>query len=279
MLYALSKREIAKIRSAGFAGEFTGAEILFAIYKTDADVVKKILPKPLKPAKEPLVTAFVAHYPQTNFGCSYNEGAILIHAMLGCQTGVYCISMPVDDDMAMIYGREIYGYPKKLADIIRLERTESKIAGSVSRKGVEILRIELEQQKPLALSELSRVWNQSEEQKGRPCQDGISFLYKNFLSPDGKGFDYIPRLVRQTIQFRPRADLVTGEGRVIVQSSAYDPLGDIPVRSMVSCLYGTWDNTMVPGKVVSRAWNVFGFLPYAFCRTDLAPVLLSDGEK
>jgi acetoacetate decarboxylase len=278
MLFALNKNEIKKIRSAGFAAEFTGAEMLYAVYRTDADVVSKILPKPLEPASEPLVMAFVAHYPQTNFGCPYNEGAILVQTKLGKETGIYCVSMPVDDDMAMVYGREIYGYPKKLADNIRLEKKDSQIIGSVSRKGIEILRIELNVKNVIQQSDLISLWSPSVDQNGKPCLAGNSFLFKYFLSPDGKGFDYIPRLVRQNTIFRPRPDLVTGEGKVIVGSSQYDPIGDIPVRSLVSCCYGIWDNTMMPGKVVSRAWNIFRFLPHAFFKTDMATVIINDGK-
>ena len=143
MLYSLSKKELALIMSDDLEAKFTGAKILYAAYLTDPDVVAKILPKPIKPAAEPLVLAYVADFPQTNFECSYREGAMLIRAVYGGQTGYYCIFMPVDDDMAVIYGREMYGYPKKMGNI-RLDSTDAGIIGSVSRKGVELLRIELE---------------------------------------------------------------------------------------------------------------------------------------
>ncbi len=32
-----------------------------------------MLPTPLQARKDPVVSAFVAHYPQTNFGVAYNE--------------------------------------------------------------------------------------------------------------------------------------------------------------------------------------------------------------
>ena len=106
--------------------------------------------------------------------------------------------------------------------------------------------------------------------------DIAMFLFKYFLSPNGKGFDYIPRFVRQIVRFNPRDDLVTGEGRVTLASSPFDPIGEVPVRKLVSCFYGTWDNTMMPANVVSRAWNIFGFLPHAFFSTDLATVVLKE---
>jgi hypothetical protein len=38
--------------------------------------------------------------------------------------------------------------------------------------------------------------------------------------------------------------------------------------------YGTFDNTMLPGRVVRRVWNPWGFLPHFFLRSDIAAVKL-----
>ena len=52
---------------------------------------------------------------------------------------MYCLSMPVDDDMAMAGGREVFGYPKKMAESITLREEGSTVIGSAVRKGTEIL--------------------------------------------------------------------------------------------------------------------------------------------
>jgi hypothetical protein len=39
-----------------------------------------VLPKPLRAPKDPVVSAFVAHYPETNFGVNYYEGALFVGA-------------------------------------------------------------------------------------------------------------------------------------------------------------------------------------------------------
>ena len=133
--------------------EFVNAEILFATYMTDESSLKEIIPKPLSPTKTPLASVLVARYPEpeTNFGCVYNEGALFLHCEYKKERGLYCLSMPVDDDMAMIGAREQYGYPKKMADKITLEKAQNRVVGSVIRKKEEILRIEceLKQEVPL----------------------------------------------------------------------------------------------------------------------------------
>ena len=72
---------------------------------------------PLKPAEYPVAMAFVANYPKTNFDVTYQESALFLRATYEGEEGNYCLAMPVTNDMAMVGGREFYGFPKKMADI------------------------------------------------------------------------------------------------------------------------------------------------------------------
>ena len=68
MLYALDQNELKRLRSADWTAEFPGAEVVTAVFRTDQAVLAHILPHPLRPPENPLGFAFIAHYPQTNFG-------------------------------------------------------------------------------------------------------------------------------------------------------------------------------------------------------------------
>lgn len=275
MLYALAPSDIARLRGSRFVPEFTGAEMLIAAYRTDPMVVARILPRPLRLPEEAVAVAFVARYPQTNFGCVYNEGALLLRAVRGREVGLYCLSMPVDDDTAMVLGRERLGYPKKMAESIRLERSGDHVIGRVVRKGVEILRIDAELGAAVKPADLDIVSAATVDQHGQPCREVVSFLFKYFPAPGGTGLDYLPRLVRQATLLRPRADVRKATARVVPSSSPYDPLGEVPVVGPVlACFHGRWDNTMLPGRVVKHVWNVRRFLPHAFFKTDTVPFLL-----
>lgn len=276
MLYCLKKEELEKLKKTYFMPEFVNAEMLFATYVTDVNAAKGIIPKPLLPTKTPLASVFVARYPETNFGCVYNEGALFLHCEYKKERGLYCLSMPVDDDMAMVGGREQYGYPKKIADKITLERTENRIVGSVIRKKEEILRIECELTKEVPSNFMDDVGVQTEDWDGTPCYRVIVFLYKYFQSPRGMGFDYLPRLIREPLILRKKSEVLKGRGEVKVSSSPFDPLGDIPVKEMRNMFYGKWHNTMLPGKVIGRAWNPLKFLKHAFSKTDIVPTLLQN---
>lgn len=276
MSYYLEKHDLKKLRKAFFMPEFRNAEILTATYATDEYAVKRALPKPLLPAKKPLATAFVARYPETNFGCVYNEGALLLHCRHKEENGLYCLSMQVDDDMALIGGRERFGYPKKMADRIALERSGDTVVGSVIRKGAEILRVECELSGELPGDTQDDALVPTTDWNGTACYRGIIFLYKYFQSPDGRWFDYLPRLVRGPVLFRNTGPILQGRGEIKVASSPFDPLGEIPVREAVRITYGKWHNSMLPGKVAGRVWNPFGFLKHAFSKVDFVPGTLED---
>ena len=98
-------------------GEFYDAEVLTVYFETKSEVVERLLPPPLKPAALPIGAAFVANYPKTNFGVTYLESALFLLAQHNGEEGAYCLSMPVTNDIALILGREVFGYPKKMAEI------------------------------------------------------------------------------------------------------------------------------------------------------------------
>lgn len=101
-----------------------------------------------------------------------------------------------------------------------------------------------------------------------------AYMFKHFMAPSMRGFDYLPRLVAEPIVMRPRPEVLFGEGSVILTSSPYDPLGEIPMVELVTCAYGLYDNTMLPGNVVGRIWNPLRFIKHAFFKVDIAPAKL-----
>ncbi len=275
MLYSLNKEQLGKLAKTHLVADFPNAEMLFAIFETNPDIVREVLPHPLKPASVARAVAFVAKYPETNFGCVYNEGALLLNCEFKGEQGAYCLSMPVDDDMAMIAGRETYGYPKKIADAITLESSGSTVVGRVSRKGTEIIRIECQLDRDTPDDFFGGLAYPTEDWDGAKCQKVVSFLFKYFPGPGDK-FDYLPRLVREPVFFRSLGKLKTGNGQIKLSSTKYDPLAEIPVKSIVSIFYGRFHNTMLPGKVVGRVWNPLRFIRHAFFKTDMVPTLLEN---
>ena len=278
MLYALSKSEMERLRQVDFPlFEYLGAEMLSALFRTDPDVVQTILPKPLVAADEPLGWVFVARYPETNFGLSYSEGALFVRAVYKGEPGWYCLALPVDNDMAMVAGRETVGFPKKMAERITLERTDNHVMGSVIRRGVELVRIEAELTGPVSASSLDAIGPEVDDLEGHPCRKLVAFSFKSSFSPSG-GFEYLPKLVRNVLLMRPRDEIRSGTGKLEMVSSPTDPLGDIPVWDLLDVSYGTFDNDQLPGRVVARVKNPLRFFRYAAFKQDWVGWALQQDE-
>ena len=103
---------------------FPGAKMLGATFATRPDIVARLLPPPLAPAESPTAMVFIAEYPETNLGPGYREAALFLHCRYQGEAGTYCLAMPIDsEEVRCTNGRDIFGFPKKLAKI-HLERRE-----------------------------------------------------------------------------------------------------------------------------------------------------------
>ncbi|MFH1149565.1 MAG: acetoacetate decarboxylase family protein [Actinomycetota bacterium] len=269
MIYSMDRSELVSLARRELVVKFIGAEMILGLYRTDPEVVRKILPKPLKPHTEPLVFAFVAQYPETNFGLTYNEGGLIVLATYKGELGGYCLSMPVTDDMAMVGGRELVGFPKKIAEEISLTRDGERMTGRVVRKGHEIMNLSCELAEPASLADYTRYVPAVTDLDGKQALNMVSFLFNYTFRPDLMGFYYVPRMIRLVTLFRPREGMMKGPGDIRITSSPYDPLGEVPVRSVELLAHGVWDNDILLGRVAARTWNVARFLPHAFWKTDI----------
>jgi len=244
--------------------DFYDAEMLWVAWETWTEIYQKLIPPPLKPMETPFVTAFIAHYPRTSFDITYNESALFLLVEHNGEPGLYCLSMPVTNDFAMAGGREIYGYPKKMADI-SFKRKGSRAGGWTERRGVRFM-------------ELSALFNGkfNDESPGNILnmflsdQKEITVIennYKHFLKPERGGFDYDPRLIREEVIFRPE-EKIKGTVEVTLAPSKYDPWAEVEVVKVLGALYTKENNSMKKGAVVAEV-DQMQFLPYSFLKWDI----------
>ncbi len=244
--------------------DFTDAEMLNLIWETTPEAIAALLPPPLKPASRPLVFAFIADYPSTNFSVPYKESALLVRASYKGEEGFYCLSMPVTDDMAMAGGREGWGYPKKMANI-SFSREGDTVTGYTERHGIKFMQVK---------AKLTGKVNNDNAALDEVLALGInpdgefsdkSYLFKSSPSPVAKGlFDYPPLLVEGVTRFRPKT-FTWAEVEIDLTPSAYDPWSEIPVKRMLGGFYTVGDNSMLHGRVLQKV-NDLEFLPYALLK-------------
>ena len=93
---------------------FINREFLIIVYETDIELLKAVVPEPLE-VTEPLVKFEVIRMPDsTGFG-DYTESGQVIPVRFRGKAGGYTHAMYLDDLPPIAGGREIWGFPKKLA--------------------------------------------------------------------------------------------------------------------------------------------------------------------
>jgi len=257
--------------------EFTDAEMLMLVWETSPEAIANMLPPPLKPADKAIVIAFIADYPKTNFSEPYKESALLIRAKYKDQEGNYCLSMPVTNDMAMAGGREVWGYPKKMANI-SFNRDGDTVTGFTERHGVKFMKVKAKlsgkiNNENAAMDELLALGINPKEQFS-----DIAFNFKHFPSPgQDEAFDYPPRLVQGETVFRPKT-FVFSEAEIELTPSAHDPWHEVPVKRMLGGIYTVGDNTMLNGNVLDQV-GAIEFAPYSFLKWEWPSQVQENNSK
>ena len=261
MSFVKTQEEMAKLDRKSF--DFYDAEFVSIYWETKPEIIKRLLPPPLKPAKYPVANAFIANYPKTNFGAVYKEGALFLYAEYGDVTGIYCLAMPVDDDMALVYGRECFGYPKKMSNIT-LEISDKEAQGSIERHGVTYFEMNVKLNNKLNAKDALQISMDLGLNPQKPSSTTYNFKY--FKHPNFEKFDYNPRLIRELITMQA-IQIKMGQAEITLNPSEFDPWNVVSVERMLGAIYIKTNSQMQPGEVVSEISQV-EFKPYSYVKVD-----------
>lgn len=227
---------------------YRGAKIVLGVYEADSERVERHLPPGVTPLEDPVVCiAWVCNYPFTTFG-TYNEAILLVRTSLDGEGYAYCPFIYVDAEAPMAAGREIWGWPKKFADL----GFDSAGSGMGYREqfmyrverpaGKRILTVNMSPERPADPEELG----------GLP----MLTLRKIPASEAGKP-PSVCELVRTDTQMIVHRsadgtpDLWAGRASVTMDSpSEMDPLHDFAPTRMLGGFYGTFDWTLPLGRQV-----------------------------
>lgn len=207
----LTKRVLKGFKIEGKLWE--NARFLMADVPLHRDEVKRILPRGLWPANPPVATIFICDYTRCGFTVPYKEAAVLIHVRTLLGKGLHCCWMTVDDDTALAYGRELLGYPKKMAQITFVEDGDL-ISASVTRRGVKVLSMQ--------------------GRRGEPHSSPPPVFSVKTFNVGGPGQLFA---VNPITLFRPREEVLESyeaEVTVSLAGSEYDPLAPLVAGDPVS---------------------------------------------
>jgi acetoacetate decarboxylase len=94
--------------------EYSDARLAVAIL--EGPVPDAVVPQETEPSDPPMRLALFADYPESTIG-PYREVAILVSVSFRGSQALYCPLIYVTTDVALCQGREVWGFPKKLAEI------------------------------------------------------------------------------------------------------------------------------------------------------------------
>jgi acetoacetate decarboxylase len=117
---------------------FRNAQYLSATVEVDPRAMGAWLPSGVKLARPGRADLFCAYFPENSFESAYREVGLFVHIQLGKQIGIHCPWIIVDDDIALILGREVAGYPKKIGQIA-WQQNGDEIVASGSRRGASLV--------------------------------------------------------------------------------------------------------------------------------------------
>ena len=240
---------IARIQAINSNPAFLASTSLSVTFLSDPDVIGELLPPPLE-AAEPRVTISVYEFAESNCVGPFSGASVSLACRYDGNDGSYCLAMPRSTDAAVVFGREHYGEPTKLASC-HVEQRGHFAHGTVARHGVTYI-------------ELAGVFDEPLSASGRATvSQHYSFKFLPEASGEGLAFD--PQLVRVTHRALTH-QLTRGSGTVILRESRHDPVIDIPVLEVEGATFSHGE-TRTSGEVVATV-PAEAFLPWAFGKHD-----------
>lgn len=220
MLRAMSSHETAVDRLQAMIPRqgwiYRDAHYLVCDMEIDAAAARRWVPRRLEIPEPARASLFLAYFPDNTFKSVYREAGLLLHVKHWGKRAVFSPWMLVDDDVALIVGRELLGYPKKLGEI-SWSLDGDRISGVATRRGTELVRMR---------GTLGEVLHDPPPMLGRPHRNVRSTL----------GFA-IPRM----IAFTPREEIIEARRanlEVHIDGSERDPLHELGFgRVLSSTLY------------------------------------------
>ncbi len=214
---------------------FTNREYLIITYRTDPEAIARILPAPLV-APEPIVKyEFIRMPDSTGFG-DYTESGQVIPVTLNGEHGGYTHAMYLDDEPPIAGGRELWGFPKKLASPTLNVRADT-LVGTLDYGPIRV-----------ATGTMGYKYAPLEAEKALAALRAPGFLLK--IIPHVDGTARICELVRFTLGDINLHGAWTGPGALELFAHALAPVSELPVREVLSAVHIKADLTLELGTVV-----------------------------
>ena len=214
---------------------FFDREFFVITYRTDAAAIEKILPAPLSFDKPLVKYEFIRMPNSTGFG-DYCESGQVIPVSLNGVKGGYSHAMFLNDGPPIYGGRELWGFPKKLAQPSLRDEMDT-LVGTLDYGPIRIATGTMGfKHRALDLDAVKS-----------------SMLEPNYLLkiiPHVDGSPRICELVRYFLTDVTVKEAWSGPAALELHPHALAPIAELPVREIISAVHLRADLTLGLGEVV-----------------------------
>jgi acetoacetate decarboxylase len=214
---------------------FSNREYFIIQYRTDPEALRRIIPEPLE-LTEPVVNyEFIRMPDSTGFG-DYTESGQVIPVTYQGQAGSFVHQMFLNDHPPIAGGRELWGFPKKLAEPKLAVETDT-LVGTLNYGSVRI-----------ATGTMGYKHRTLD-----PVAEARKLAAPNFLIkiiPHVDGTARICELVRFHLEDITVKGAWTGPAALDLCSHALAPVAELPVLQVLSAKHVVADLTLGLGTVV-----------------------------
>ncbi|HXR57684.1 MAG TPA: acetoacetate decarboxylase [Burkholderiales bacterium] len=214
---------------------FVNREFLIITYRTDPDALRAVVPEPLKVSEDLVKYEFIRMPDSTGFG-DYTESGQIIPVSFNGAKGSYVHAMYLDDHPPIAGGRELWGFPKKLASP-QLEVEIDTLVGTLDYGKVRI-----------AKATMGYKHRTADTAAVLAALAAPNYLLK--IIPHVDGSPRICELVRYYTTHVNLKGAWAGPGSLELHPHALAPVAELPVLKVESALHLLADLTLELGEVV-----------------------------
>lgn len=227
---------------------FIDREYFIVTYQSDPEAIREQLPEPLEPdGSNTVLYEFIKMPDSSGFG-DYTESGIVVPAKYNGKLVGFTSQMYLDDDPPIAGGREIWGFPKKLAKPTLVTK-EDTLVGTLDYAGERVAMGTMRYKQEQITYDLEG------EMVCTSCVETIGKkLAKTQVNlkviPDVDGSPAIAQLVAYNLTDIHVKGAWSGPARLHLIPHVNAPVADLPVTKVIGGMHFTADLTLPYGRVL-----------------------------
>ncbi len=214
---------------------FINREYFIISYETERAALEAVVPEPLKIIDPIVKYEFIRMPDSTGFG-SYTESGQVIPVEYEGEIGSYVHAMYLDVLSPIVAGRELWGFPKKLATV-SLGVASDSLIGRLNYEGIDV-----------AIGTMGYKYTPLDHGFCKKSLEAPGFLLK--IIPHVDGSVRVCELVRYRVKDVVIKSAWSGPAALQFFSHALAPVVELPIKRIISASHILTDLTLPYGEVV-----------------------------